>query len=83
MTDDWLKRKDEFLTIDRRGVTADMLPAILFSARKAKVGGGLHVIQEFEPKELYGPLEELGFEYKLIRVSDNEYQVYFHRLGIP
>ncbi len=81
MTEGWIHRKDEFLTIDLRAVTADMLPSLLTRAQAVALGAGLHIIQRYEPLEYYTPLKELGFEYQLIKVSDQEYHVYFHRVA--
>lgn len=82
MTADWISRKDDFETFDARKLAGNFLPAITRRAESIKPGGGLHVIQRFEPVPLYTVLGDMGFEFETVKVSDDEYHVYFHRTRV-
>ncbi len=79
MTAAWMSRKDDFDIIDARKLAENFLPAIARKAQATEVGGGLHVVQSFEPVPLYTVLGDIGFEHETVKVSDDEYHVYFHR----
>ncbi len=80
MKKQWMGKKDSFEVIDVRNLTSNFLPMILMKAKRVNVGGGLCIIQTFEPKPLYSALEDLGFEYATEKISKKEYRAYFHRV---
>lgn len=75
----WLDKRDGFITIDLRFVTADMQPALRYQADKTPVGGGVHVVHKHEPQEAYDIFDERGFERTTVWVSDEEVHAYFYR----
>lgn len=47
--------------------------------KKVPVGGGIKIIQTFEPHPLYAAMEALGFEHHTQQPESGEYHVYFYR----
>lgn len=82
MSKSWDNKKSSFPEIDVRKLTNNFLPGILRKAQEVNVGEGICVIQSFEPKPLYTALADLGFEYDLEEISENEFRVYFYRKEI-
>jgi hypothetical protein len=80
MTKEWENKKDQFKVVDVRKLTGNFLPGILNKAGQLEVGGGICVVQSFEPIPLYSALGDLGFEHLTDKVSDSEYRVYFCRI---
>ena len=66
--------------MDVRKLTGNFLPGILNKAGQVEVGGGICVVQSFEPIPLYSAMGDLGFEHLTDKVSDSEYRVYFCRI---
>jgi len=79
MSEDWMDERGSFEVVDVRELTGNFLPMLLKKARQKSVGEGMCVIQSFEPLPLYSALEDLGFERKTDKASDNEYRAYFYR----
>lgn len=79
MKNEWLAGKESFEVRDVRQLKGNFLPAILKKAQNLEVGGGLCVVQSFEPIPLYSALEELGYEHQTDKISETEYKVYFYR----
>jgi len=78
MSKNWENKKGRFDCVDVRKLTGNFLPALLSKAEHVKVGGGICVIQSFEPIPLYSAMADLGFEHHTERISDGEYRVYFY-----
>jgi hypothetical protein len=49
----WLDKKQSFEVIDVRTLKGNFLPSILKKAQKIVAGGGLCIVQSFEPIPLY------------------------------
>lgn len=81
MSVEWEAKKAEFETLDARELSGHFLPAIQKKAAGLKAGQGLRIIQGFEPVPLYAALRPMGFEHDTVKVSDDEYHVYFHKSG--
>lgn len=76
----WMGKKESFAVVDVRNLTNNFLPMILNRAQQVKVGGGICIVQTFEPKPLYSALNDLGFEYVTEKITENEYRAYFYRV---
>lgn len=76
---DWLKKRENFTTMDMRTKTMEFLPELLKIAEGIKEGDGLHVIQSFEPVPLYFHMEKSGFVRHTEKYSDSEYHAYFYK----
>jgi alkylhydroperoxidase/carboxymuconolactone decarboxylase family protein YurZ len=76
---DWESRKGRFEVVDVRKLTGNFLPGLLKRAGQVEVGGGMCVVQSFEPIPLYSAVADLGFEHLTEQISDSEYRVYFFR----
>jgi uncharacterized protein (DUF2249 family) len=74
--------KNDYEVIDVRNVTTTFLPGLLKKASKVEVGKGLCIIQSFDPKPLYSALEDLGYQWEVEKISDDEYRCYFLRVEI-
>jgi len=79
MTKEWINEKESYTVLDGRGLAGNFLSEVLAKAKKVAEGGGICVIQSFEPIPLYSTLEDIGFEHSTEKVSDNEYRAYFYR----
>jgi len=75
----WTDEKESYEVLDGRGLAGNFLSAVLTKAKEVAEGGGICVIQSFEPIPLYSTLEDIGFEHSTEKVSDNEYRTYFYR----
>ncbi|HSR04403.1 MAG TPA: DUF2249 domain-containing protein [Proteiniclasticum sp.] len=82
MSHEWEERTSDFKVLDVRNLEGNILPMILHQAEAVKVGEGITIIQSFEPKPLYSAMEKLGFEYRLRKVYDSEYQASFFRMRL-
>jgi uncharacterized protein (DUF2249 family) len=69
--------KNDYEVIDVRNVTTTFLPGLLKKASKVELGKGLCIIQSFDPKPLYSALEDLGYQWEVEKISDDEYRCYF------
>ena len=49
MTKEWENEKDKFDVVDVSKLTANYLPGLLRKAEQIEVGGGMCVVQSFEP----------------------------------
>jgi len=78
--EEWKNKKDEFKTVDVRGVAGNFFPGLKSQAQNLPVGQGMEVVQSFEPIPLYDVMEELGFERYTDKRSENEYHVFFYRV---
>ena len=76
---EWDDKKEGFKVVDVRKATGNFLPGLLKKAGQVDVGGGMCVVQSFEPIPLYSAMADLGFEHHTENISDNEYRVYFYR----
>ena len=75
----WTDEKESYEVLDGRGLAGNFLSAVLTKVKEVAEGGGICVIQSFEPIPLYSTLEDIGFEHSTEKVSDNEYRTYFYR----
>lgn len=75
--------REEFEIVDVRELRGNFLPLVQKQAAALTVGQGLRIIQSFEPAPLYAVLGDMGFEHETVKVSDDEYHVYFHRAAAP
>ncbi len=80
---EWMDNKDEFEIVDVRELRGNFLPLVQKKATALTVGQGLRIIQSFEPAPLYAVLGDMGFEHETVKVSDDEYHVYFHKTAVP
>jgi len=79
MTKEWTKKKNQFDVVDVRELTGNFLTKLLNKAGQIEVGGGMCVVQSFEPIPLYSAMANLGFEHFTEKIADGEYRVYFYR----
>lgn len=79
MEREWLKYKNDFERFDVRALKGNFLPAILIKAKQIPKGGGITIIQNFEPVPLYNTMKKLGYEYHTEKESNNKYYCYFYR----
>ena len=76
---DWQDQVSGFKTIDVRGIQGNFFQGIKKHATAVPVGGGLEIIQSFDPIPLYEVMEGLGFEHHTEQVGDAEFHAYFFR----
>ena len=76
---DWKDKVTGFKKVDVRGVAGNFFPGLKKQAIEIPVGGGMEVVQSFEPIPLYEVMEGFGFERETEKKADNEYHVYFYR----
>jgi alkylhydroperoxidase/carboxymuconolactone decarboxylase family protein YurZ len=79
MVKEWLKNKNDFENFDVRALKGNFLQAILIKAKQIPKGGGITIIQNFEPIPLYSSMENLGYDHYTEKDSDNLYYCYFYR----
>ena len=77
---DWREAREGFQKIDVRGVQGDFFPGLRERARKVLVGGGLEIVQSFEPLPLYEVVEQLGYERHTEQTAEHEFHAYFYRI---
>ena len=77
---DWRDQVSGFKTIDVRGIRGSFFQGIKKHAAAVPVGGGLEIIQSFDPIPLYEVMEGLGFERHTEQVGDAEFHAYFFRI---
>lgn len=80
MDKSWHKAKESFPVIDVRKLTGNFLPMIIKKAKAVPSGGGICIVQTFDPIPLYSTMEALGFEHITEQASPEEYRVYFYRI---
>lgn len=80
---DWKENIKDFAVMDVRGAQGNFFPSIKRKAESLNIGGGLTVIQTFEPKPLIPVMEGLGFEYYCEKINDEQYNTYFYRTSLP
>ena len=83
MSIEWKEKRDEFEIVDVRELRGNFLPMIQKKAETLVPGEGLRVIQSFEPVPLYAVLGDMGFERETVKISDEEYHVYFFKTANP
>ena len=83
MSAKWTNKKDEFEIVDVRTLRGNFLLMIQKKAEALEKGQGLRIIHSFEPVPLYTVLGEMGFEHETVRVSDDEYHIYFYKAAAP
>ena len=76
---DWKDQVFGFKTIDVRGIQGNFFQGLRKQAMALPVGGGLEVIQSFDPIPLYEVMEGLGFEHHTEQVADAEFHAWFYR----
>ena len=76
---EWQDQVSDFKTIDVRGIQGNFFQGIKKNAAAVPVGGGLEIIQSFDPIPLYEVMEGLGFEHHTEQVGDADFHVYFFR----
>ncbi len=76
---EWQDQVSGFKTIDVRGIQGNFFQGIKKHAVAVPVGGGLEIIQSFDPIPLYEVMEGLGFEHHTEQAGDTEYHAYFFR----
>ena len=82
MEKNWLENIETFIEIDVRALKGNFLLGILKKAKNIAVGGGLTVIQNFEPIPLYATMKNIGFDYHAEKMDDGSYKAYFYRTAI-
>jgi len=80
MKKEWEDKKDSFKVVDVRKLTGNFLPKLLNKAQAIELGGGMCVVQSFEPIPLYLAMADIGFEHITEKISDSEYRVYFCKI---
>jgi alkylhydroperoxidase/carboxymuconolactone decarboxylase family protein YurZ len=75
--------EDNFEELDARKMKGNFFPAIFKKAQKIELGKGLCIIHSFEPIPLYSTLEKIGYSHETVKVSENEFRVYFLRETLP
>ncbi len=80
MKKEWEDKKDSFKVVDVRKLTGNFLPKLLNKAQDIELGGGMCVIQSFEPIPLYSAMADIGFEHVTEKISGSEYRVYFCKI---
>ena len=76
---EWREKIGTFKTIDVRGVQGNFFQGIKRQAMEVLEGGGLEIIQSFEPIPLYEVMEGLGYEHFTEKRGEAEYHAYFYR----
>ncbi|MDY0296742.1 MAG: DUF2249 domain-containing protein [Acidobacteriota bacterium] len=79
MKKDWLQQKEDFFVFDVRALQGNFLPAVEKKARDIPRGGGMRIVQNFEPIPLYSTMENLGYEHHTEKRGDGVFEVYFFR----
>lgn len=79
---DWKDQISGFKTIDVRGIQGNFFQGLKKQAMALPVGGGLEIIQSFDPIPLYEVMEGLGFEHYTEQKDDAEYHTYFYRAEV-
>lgn len=82
MEKNWLDKKDSFSEFDVRALKGNFLLAILKKAKDISIGGGIKIIQNFEPIPLYSTMKNIGFEYHTEKMLNGSYASYFYRTEI-
>lgn len=77
---DWQEKKEQFRTIDVRGIAGNFFPGLKKQAMTLAKGEGLEIIQSFDPIPLYEVMEDLGYEHHTEKTGDAEYHAYFYRI---
>lgn len=77
---DWQAKKEQFRTIDVRGIAGNFFPGLKKQAMTLARGEGLEIIQSFDPIPLYEVMEDLGYEHHTEKTGDAEYHAYFYRI---
>lgn len=72
-----MEEQIKFITIDGRGEHDAFKDCITQAIKDLKPGEGIHVIKDFEPFPMYKMMESKGFDYRVEKVSDKEFHVYF------
>ena len=76
---DWKDQVFGFKTIDVRGIQGNFFQGLRKQAMALPVGGGLEIIQSFDPIPLYEVMEGLGFEHHTEQVADAAFHAWFYR----
>jgi hypothetical protein len=76
---DWMDRASTFETLDVREMTGEPFFEVTKRTSTLGPGGGLVLIQRFEPAPLISHHESQGFETFTERVSDDEFRIHFYR----
>lgn len=79
---EWKNKIETFKTIDVKGIQGNFFQGLKKQAENVPAGGGLEVIQNFDPLPLYEVMEGLGFEHFTEKKNDTEYHAYFYRKDI-
>lgn len=79
---DWKDQISGFKTIDVRGIQGNFFQGLKKQAMALSAGGGLEIIQSFDPIPLYEVMEGLGFEHYTEQKGDAEYHAYFYRVEV-
>ncbi|MFB6135452.1 MAG: DUF2249 domain-containing protein [Halobacteriaceae archaeon] len=67
--------EDGVTELDAREIDGEPFPAIVAELEELGAGETLLLVNGFEPRPLYGVLEERGFDYETERVADDEWRV--------
>ena len=76
---DWKDRINTFKKVDVRGISGNFFPGLKKQAMQIPAGGGMEIIQSFDPLPLYEVMEDLGFEHYTVEAAEHEYHAYFYR----
>ncbi|MFV0496836.1 MAG: hypothetical protein ACK5L0_01515 [Candidatus Fimivivens sp.] len=78
----WKDRIADFERIDVRHLQGDFFTGLQKRAAGLGIGCGLTIIQTFEPRPLYAPMEALGFEHFTEQVGEDAFHAYFYRVRV-
>ncbi len=76
---DWQHKTASFKRVDVRGIQGNFFQGLKKQAVQLPAGGGLEVVQSFDPIPLYEVMEGLGFEHHTEQYGDAEFRAYFYR----
>ena len=79
---DWKDKIGTFKKIDVRGIQGNFFQGIKKQAMNTPAGGGLEIVQSFDPIPLYEVMEGLGFEHFTEQKSEAEFHAYFYRVAV-
>ena len=77
---EWADKVPTFKRIDVRGIQGNFFQGIKRQAMQLPAGGGLEVVQSFDPIPLYEVMEGLGYEHHAEQVGESEFHAYFYRV---
>ena len=77
---DWKDKTEGFRKIDVRGDVGNFFQGIKKQAMGIPAGGGMEIVQNFDPIPLYEVMEKLGYEHYTEQKAEYEFHAYFYRI---